>query len=318
MPISRQDINARIAQSLNKLRRFVVGRHVEEPPRDADQGSPPPPRAADQPERTSRARDDARQVFERILRHPDETCEERAEALRMDRNREWRARNLVSKHGLIEVAGKATKLEFFEPTKKGTALARERGIPMASFKSKTMHEVLLVRTFRSVEAGIAGVTFTNPGETNRAQSDGLACLPGGIRIPIQVSVTNSAAYEARCLRRLAEHPAMDKVLLVAVSKTKAKAIEKKLKEKEKETEVTAGRNKSGQDDGWRQKIRIIDAASVIEGRVNWAVLLGCEACGTGRPATGDAGGGHEARGGEPKQEEDQGDGDGVSEDQDED
>ena len=59
---------------------------------------------------------------------------------------------------------------------------------------------------------------------NDVQPDLFAMRPGGIRIPIQVAVTNLVDYETDCLVRLAEDGGTNRVVIITVTRKKAATI----------------------------------------------------------------------------------------------
>lgn len=174
--------------------------------------------------------DEAMQVFERIARKPEETIEERCAGLGIDRNREWRARRFLGTGGLIASAGKIGKLEFFALTDKGEAFAAERGISAARHKSGIFHETALRRVMQAAGSSVPGLRFQRGGPINGIQPDALALGREGRRVAVQVSVTNTAAYEAQAALALAASPAIDLVLVVATDGRKVRGIRERLEQ----------------------------------------------------------------------------------------
>ncbi len=174
--------------------------------------------------------DEAVQVFERITRKPEEAIEERCAGLGIDRNREWRARRLLGTGGLIASAGRIGKLEFFALTDKGESFAAERGISPARYKSGPFHETVLRRLMGAAGTMAPGLRFQHGGPINGIQPDALALGREGRRVAVQVSVTNTAAYEAKAALALAASPAIDLVLVVATDGRKVRGIRELLEQ----------------------------------------------------------------------------------------
>ncbi len=233
--------------------------------------------------------DYAVQAMQAIYRFFWETIDERCSRLGMDRGKEWRARGLLTRYGLIELVVKISKVEFFGATEKGLAWAKKRGIPRLKFKSGLAHEVVIRRLRISIVAAELGASFKVHGTFQGVQYDLLILLPGGIVIACQVSATNSVKYESDRLVRLAAEPAVDAVLMVTLEK-KAQRIRKRVEEELIKLTAEASNGTGGSkeqcapgeampDAGERttrellKKIRIYDAAEVLNRKFDWRALF---------------------------------------------
>lgn len=172
--------------------------------------------------------EDAILVMDRICRFPEELISERCLHLLIDRNLEWRSRRALRKQGLLESAGKVGKWEFFKPTDRGTEWALTRGIALPRPKSGILHYAIVRRVMKSLGTAVAGLRFCTQ-TINGIQPDHIAVMKDSVLIPIQVSVTNTADYEARCLFKLSEGPNVAAVLMVSAERHKAQAIASKLR-----------------------------------------------------------------------------------------
>lgn len=224
---------------------------------------------------------DARQVMERIILYPEELIEERAAALFMDRNREWRARNFIGKFGLLQLAGKVGKWEFFEPTAKGLEWAKAREIERAAFKSGVMHEVIVRRVTRAIGKAIEGVKLLRAGAINGVQPDIFLLLPEGGRIPIQVSVKNTPGYEAKAILRLSGESFIERVLLIAINKKKAEQVSLALEGEVSSSSRPIVRSLSPPSEKTEKlsliqlgKVFIGEAESFLREEFNWNIFLG--------------------------------------------
>jgi hypothetical protein len=209
--------------------------------------------------------DDARRVLERIIRRPEETIAERMLGLDMDVNREGRARKLLLGRGLIQEVGQIGKNKFFWITEKGRAWAKERKVSVPKFKSGPFHEVIRRRAQKVWATTDPEVRFKKSPVYNGVQPDDLGFYRDGRIVPLQVSVANGAANEAKALLRLAEHPSVSWALMVAANDGKARAIENALLE---ETAYLG-------DEGRRllEKIIIEDAKNVMKGEISWTSVV---------------------------------------------
>ena len=262
---NRETLEEVIQRSLDELRQFVVSRVPQERPEGGQARQRVRPGGKEPANKVPLPLSpDAIQAGDRILRYPEETITERSRLLRFDRSQEWRARKVLDKVGLLKSAGKIGKWEFFEPTEKGIEWAKSRGIGTSKFKSGVMHEVVLRRFMRGLGSTVRSVSFQRGGPVNGVQPDVLAKLPRGIRIPVQVSVTNTAEYEAVRLVRLAEEEWVERVIMVTAGRRKADSIRRAV--------VEAGEaTPSGEE--LRKKVKVWDAETVLGRGFDWNSLV---------------------------------------------
>lgn len=201
------------------------------------------------------------QVFERVVWFPDETIQERCEALRIDRGKEWRARQRLALQGLLESVGKIGKWEFFGPTERaGKEWAAAHGMQEKKYKSGRLHETLLKRVEMSIKELMPEAEVRNGGQLEGVQFDRLISRKGevGSKVPVQVSVSNTAKYEVERARRLGLHPCVCRVVLVGATRKKARALEKRLQE---------------EDVGLNGKVVVFAGEDVMSGKVRWKGII---------------------------------------------
>jgi hypothetical protein len=198
------------------------------------------------------------QVLERVLWFPDETIGERGQSLRIDRAKEWRARQRLILQGLLVVAGKIGKWEFFGPTEVGKKWAAERGMQERRFKSGLLHEILLRRVEIAISGQMPNMVFRKGGQLEGVQYDLLASGKED-KVPVQVSVTNTARYEAERVRRLGSHACVSRVVIVGATKKKVGALEKELR-------------RIGGDEVW-EKVVLVSGEDVMKNKVNWKEVV---------------------------------------------
>ena len=223
--------------------------------------------------------EEAVQVMDRICRFPEEYIEERYGALGFDRNQEYRARSVLETRGMLRLAGKIGKWQFFEPSEKGLEWAKSRGIGVAKFKSDVLHEAIRRRTVRSMGTAVRGLVFRPPKAIHGVQPDALAVHRSGLALAIQVSVTNRPEYEASCALKLVEPPGVDRVILVTAAKGKAEQIALMLR---KLAHGGSGQHAPSSDEKAQdqekpeclKKLIVMDAATVLGPNFDWNVLIG--------------------------------------------
>ncbi len=177
---------------------------------------------------------DPREVLEGICDGP-EAIAGRCERLSMDRAREYRARQVLLKLGLIELGDRVgAKLQLYVPTAKGKAWAKSHGVEVHSYKSGVGHEFILRRVRQALGTALRRATFVSAGESiglPGVQPDAVARLKGGRDgadrvVAIQVCVSSKPADEAEKALQLAAFEPVDVVVLVGKNKFTAAALER--------------------------------------------------------------------------------------------
>lgn len=202
-----------------------------------------------------------RSMLERIGKFPQETIGERQSGLRLERMEEYRLRQQLQARGLIALAGRIGKVEFFSPTDAGKGLLQERGVHLASFKSGWLHEIVL----RRIEelAGGQGWQLSRGGQLGGVQPDGWLRTPTGGCVLVQVSVTNSVRYEAERARTLRQIAGVRGVLLVGVTQAKVDGLKKVL-----EVRGVAGEQMLPLE-GSRAIVAVVHAKDILAGGVDF-------------------------------------------------
>lgn len=220
---------------------------------------------------------DEMRLLMRIVQHPDETIEERADALGWERTKASRVGSKARKLGVLTEAGKIGKRVFFEPTEKGLRIAKERRTQIPKFKSGWFHNVVLLLVMKFWGLAIEGVRFRQGGgEINSTQADALATLEGGETIATQICATNAADYEVNSAKKLVEHPMVDGVLVVTTKREKARLIQKKMSQaisrEQREGKESEARERVGSS--LLQKVMVMDAAEILNGTFDWSSVPG--------------------------------------------
>jgi hypothetical protein len=147
---------------------------------------------------------DARSVMVDICSEPGRTIEERCGVMRMDRAREFRAREALVARGIIEHAGLSIggRVKLFQPSAKGVEWAARQGIKVKTYKSGSVHEYILHQVEKAV--GSLGPQWRMQRNSDIARAQGLQpdlliLAPEGRRIVLEVCC-NNMEYEAGNLR----------------------------------------------------------------------------------------------------------------------
>jgi hypothetical protein len=213
-----------------------------------------------------------RKVLARMAERPWELIQDRMDALGLDREGEGDARAKLEARGLIALTGTVgAKKLLFELTARGRAFAEERGLSVAKpEKGSIVHTSIVYYTEKSMVCHLPAIRFQRAGisaTTGGVQSDSLAILPGGGRIPIQACFKNQPAYEADVLLRLhklallglGDADKVDFVLAVCVNRRHKAAIERALQEK------NGGR--------MPDRVVLLDFDTVVDPKFDWASVL---------------------------------------------
>jgi hypothetical protein len=182
---------------------------------------------------------DLHKVMARLCERPYELIEERAEALEMDRAREYRARQDLEKLGMIERAGKVgSRWDLYVPTSKGVRWASDLGLPVYRYKGSIEHEVMVRKVRTSMEDFSSGIEVIAAGEAlgvSGLQPDLIARVrtPDGDssrRVAVEICFENKPEYEAERVLRLLAIEQINFVVIVARNKTSANAIGRRLRQ----------------------------------------------------------------------------------------
>ena len=206
---------------------------------------------------------DALQVMVRICEQPAEPIEQRCEALRMDRAREFRARGELDGGGLIEQADPTIggRIKFFQPTTKGIAWAEKHRVRVKKFKSGIVHEYLLSQVERRI--GLLGPKWRLQRNSSIAQDQGLqpdllAMGPDGCRVIVEICCSN-LAYDTENILIEAGIPEVDKVLAVAPDKRTTRALHEAME---------TGSASASPDQ--LAPVRLLDAGECLAKEFDWA------------------------------------------------
>ncbi|MFQ5799378.1 MAG: hypothetical protein ACE5H0_11915 [Bacteroidota bacterium] len=209
---------------------------------------------------------DALLVMTRICEAPAETIEQRCEALRMDRAREFRARALLDTRGLVRQVEQTVggKVKFFQLTDKGIDWAQKRNIRVKKFKSGIIHEYLLCQMEKRI--GFIGAKWRLQRNSSIARDQGLqpdllVMGPDGQRIIVEVCCSN-LDYDAGNILIEARIPDIDLVLAITPDSKTRKALQRAFeKNPEYSTEVA------------EQSIRLLDAGQCLAEEFDWTTVL---------------------------------------------
>ncbi len=214
--------------------------------------------------------------LERVCLHPEETISQRAAADHLDRMEEWRIRTHLVRLGYAKLAGKIGKVEFYGLTDGGIALMRTRGIVPESQKSGVLHEICARLVLQDVQR-YPSVTVTRGGAFAGVQPDLMLTTSDGGCVPLQVSVTNAASYEAGCALRLAALAPVTRVLVICTTQEKVKAVQKALR--------LAAEQPGGlfSPAGEMAKVLVLHAEDVLQQRLDWLAFCTPKAASQGHP-----------------------------------
>jgi hypothetical protein len=205
-------------------------------------------------------------VMVRICEYPAELIEERCDALKMDRAREFRARkSLVAKGFLTETEETlGNKMKFFEATGKGRRWAEKHGFKVRVYKSGPLHDYLLGQVEKQLGKVNTRFGFQRHSEIGRGhglQPDCVMMMPPDQRAIIEICCHNMA-YEAKNLVAESGVNAVDLVVAVAPNRRTKGALERAL-----EKAWPAGNT------GKRAPVVILDAGECLSRDFDWVAVL---------------------------------------------
>lgn len=202
----------------------------------------------------------AKRVMEDICAHPMSTISERFTRLRIDRNGEWRAREVLMRFALIEERTVLAKFKVFVPTSKGWDWAMRHQVRVAVYKSGDDHEFVLRGLCMAVCRVFGHLRVKRTGTTiGKVQADALLHSKDGLLAAVQVSSANSPDYEAEKLIMLAQVPEVDRVLFAAIREKTCSTVRKLLEEVCAEQII--------------EKLVFLKASDVVSGTIDWAKVL---------------------------------------------
>ena len=168
---------------------------------------------------------EALKVFARIAGHPEETIEQRMAVMIMNRAEEEAGRKECTRKGYVCEDGTIGHgVRFFAITPKGQAFARGR-IPVVTFKSGTVHHVLLTVVKEGISKAAPDIRWVSPeGATGSVQPDAYGLFSDGRAICVQIHHRNKVEYEVARLADLCRINHVDAVIAVAPTKKAVAAL----------------------------------------------------------------------------------------------
>jgi len=219
---------------------------------------------------------DMLRVLVRICEAPYELIEERLAILNMDRAQEFRARQDLTKLGLIEkgeVLG--SRWAVYIPTAKGVQWAEKAGFTVYRYKGSIAHEVMVKRVKGALENYSKDITVICEGEAlgkSGVQPDMIVMVKDregdtSRRVAVQLSYENKPDYEARRAFELCGIEQIDMVVLVAKNKKSSGSLERAV------TRLNQG---SLFEDRKHPAVpvRIIDFETCVKPDYDWSWILG--------------------------------------------
>lgn len=201
-----------------------------------------------------------RKVMTDICLHPMSLIGERTARLRIDRNADWRARDILRRRALVEEKKVLGNHTIVVPTAKGIAWARRHGVRVHSYKSGDDHEFALSRLCHDLLSLSSQLAIRRAGtQINGVEADALLTSRAGLCVPIQVSDANDPMYEADRLVFLANVPDVDLVLFVGLRKKSCDTVWKLLLETDSGTVL--------------RKVVVLHVATVLSPNFDWTEVL---------------------------------------------
>jgi len=204
--------------------------------------------------------------LERVFLHPEETINQRAAGEHLTVMEEWRIRTHLVRLGYAVLAGKIGKVEYWSVSEKGKHLMESRGLTSERWKSGILHEVCL-RLIEEDVTRFPTIKATRGGAFDGIQPDVVLTSEAGGCVPVQVSVTNAAGYEAGCALRLAALVAITRVVVVCTTQEKVKAVQRALAR-------AVAQHEEGMfgTPGSVAKVMVLHGEEVLQQRLDWLAI----------------------------------------------